>query len=109
MNKEQILRTLESLGMDVQAERLKTEMYHLTSLFEQGQTVAEALHTVTDPVLRQQLQPVVYYVTLRALMLVLVKLQVITSAQASDFVTFLGENTGIVTKMPRQGSIGNNS
>lgn len=109
MNKEQILRALEHLGMDVQTERFKTEVYHLTTLFEQGQTVTETLRTVNDPSLRNQLRPVLYYVTLRALVLALAKLQVITLEQASDLVGFVGENTGVSAQTPRQGSVGNGS
>ncbi|MGH2507287.1 MAG: hypothetical protein ACRDHZ_07755 [Ktedonobacteraceae bacterium] len=104
MDKEQILRALENLGMDVQTERFKTEIYHLTTLFEQGQTVTEVLHTVSDVHLRTQLKPVLYYVTLRALVLALATLQMITLEQASDFARFLGESTGIPT---HKDSVGN--
>jgi hypothetical protein len=107
MDKEQILHALENLGVDVQTERFKTEIYHLTTLFEQGQTVTEALHTVSNPRLRTQLRPVLYYVTLRALVLALAKLQVITPEQAGDFTGFIGENAGIPAQTNKQGSLGN--
>lgn len=43
---KQIKRTLKALGIDSQTERFRTEVYHLTTLFRQGQTIAQALETV---------------------------------------------------------------
>ncbi|HEU5380832.1 MAG TPA: hypothetical protein VFV38_35870 [Ktedonobacteraceae bacterium] len=85
----QILHALEELGINAHAERFKTEAYYLTTLIEQGKTVAEALATVSDLELRRQIKPVMYYITLRALILALARLQAITSEQARDFEEFL--------------------
>lgn len=90
---KQILQTLEQLGINVQAERLKTEVHHLITLFEQGKTVEEALHTVSDVSLRNLLQPLVYFAALRALLLAATKLEVITPAQASDLTGYLLKKT----------------
>ncbi len=108
MKKEQIVRALESLGMDMHGERFNTEIHHLTTLFDQGQTVADALQTVSDPRLRNQLKPILYAVTLRAFMIALAKLDAITPEQASDLTAFLDESIGVVRKKtPKQGRIGN--
>lgn len=107
MDKEQILQALENLGVDVQTERMKTEIYHLTTLFDQGQTVSDTLRTVRDAHLRYQLRPVLYYVTLRALIIALAQWDVLTEEQANDFAAFLGESIGVPAKMPKQGRMGN--
>ena len=107
MDKEQISRMLEELGIDVHTERFKTEISYLTTLFEQGQTVAEALQTVNDIGLRHQLKPALYYITLHALVIALARLQVITPEQAGDFAEFLRESTGIPANISRQDNVGN--
>lgn len=89
MEKEQIVLALKQLGIDVQTERLKTEMHHLISLFEHQQTIAEALETVAGSNLRQQLRPALYYVVLRSLIMAATRLQAITSEQARDLDDFL--------------------
>lgn len=100
IEKEQILRALESLNLDVQAEQFKTEMYYLASLFEQGKTVADALGTVGDLQMRAQLRPVVYYVILRALVIALTQLHVITPDQATDLDLFLHESARVPAHFP---------
>lgn len=87
--KEHILQALESMGLDVYTERFKAEIYHLTTLFEQGQTLTETLRTVNDLSLRSQLKPVLYLVTLHALLIALNRLQAITTEQLHDFEDFL--------------------
>lgn len=106
MEREQILRALEELGMDMRAERFNTEIHHLLTFFAQGQTVMDALRTVSDPRLRSQLKPVLYTVALRACVLALARLEAITPAQARDLTTFLDERAGMQKRAPRQRRMG---
>lgn len=97
---EYILQSLERLGMNVRSERLKTEAHHLITLFEQGKTVEEALQTVSDVGLRNQLRPFIYFSTLRALLLAATRLEAITSEQARDLEGYLFKNA------PTRASVG---
>lgn len=107
MDKEQILRALEDLGLDTHTERFKTEIHHLVTLFSQGQTVADALQTVSDPRLRTRLKPVLYAVTLRALVIALARLDAIIPEQASDLAAFLNESASVLKQTPRRGRTSN--
>lgn len=107
MDKEHILRALESLGIDAHTERFNTEIHHLATLFSQGQTAADALQTVSDPQFRVQLKPALYVVILRALVLALARMDAITSEQTHDLILFLSESIGVLTPVPRQGNVGN--
>lgn len=102
---EQILHALEKLGLNVGVERFKTEAYHLTTLFEQGKTVTEALNTVSDPRMRAQLKPFLYCATLRSLILVAARLHAITSEQASDLADFLNGSILVLTKHPAEDNV----
>jgi hypothetical protein len=108
MDKEQIRQALEEMGLDINAERLQTEAYHLVSLFDQGQTIASALDTVSDLELRARVRPVIYYITLRALSIALARLQVITTEQAADLNDFVRESSRLPARSPRQDSLSNN-
>lgn len=94
VDKEQIIRALEKLGLDTHKERFTTEIHHLVTLFSQGQTAAHALQTVSDPRLRVQLKPALYLVILRALVIALANMETITSEQASDLLAFLNTSIG---------------
>jgi hypothetical protein len=89
IEKECILHVWEQLGIDIQGERLRTEMAHLMTLFAQQRTMAEALATVDEGSLRQQLQPSVYYLALRSLIVAATRLQAITPEQGRDLDGFL--------------------
>lgn len=73
---------------DLQAEFDK-EACHLLTLFEQGRTLEEALSTVREGEMREQLKPLVYDSTLRALLLVALRLRAITAAQFRDLESYL--------------------
>jgi len=89
-----ILQTLENLGIDVRAERLKTEACHLLTLFEQGKTLDEALETVGDNSIREQLKPFIYCSTLHALILAATRMEVITLDQFKDLEGYLLAHSG---------------
>lgn len=93
---KQIKRALEALGIDSQTERFKTEMYHLSTLFNQGLTMGQALATVDDKQLQQELLPVMYCVELSALVMAARELHILTPEQADDFQAFLRQIAGIV-------------
>jgi hypothetical protein len=84
-----IAKTLEKLGVNLEEERLKTEACHLLTLFEQGKTLEEALATVSERDMREQLRPLIYDSTLRALLLVTVRLKAISPAQFKDLESYL--------------------
>lgn len=84
-----ILQVLDSLGIDARAERMRTEVHHLLTLFEQGKTLEEALETVSENEMRERLKPFVYCSTLRALILAGTKLGVITPEQFKDLEGYL--------------------
>ena len=84
-----IMQALEKLGINAEEERLKTEACHLLTLFEQGKTLEEALATVNEREMREQLRPLVYDSTLRALLLVVARLKAITPAQFRDLEAYL--------------------
>lgn len=84
-----IEQALKSLGINVEEERLKTEACHLLTLFEQGKTLEEALSTVREGEMREQLKPLVYDSTLRALLLVALRQRAITAAQFRDLESYL--------------------
>jgi DNA processing protein len=86
---KQISRVLEGLGLNGQTERFQAEAYHVRTLFDQGQTIAQALATVNDRQLRQELTPFMYCAELSALVLVALELHMITPEQADDFQVFL--------------------
>jgi hypothetical protein len=109
MDKEHVRRALEEMGLDIDAERLQTEAYHLISLFNQGQTITDALYTVTDLDLRRRLKPMLYYITLRALTIALARLQSITLAQADDLNMFVREQMQMQASPSRQDSLSNNN
>ena len=53
---------LQQSGIDTHAERFKSEALHLSTLIlQQDITVAQALETVQDAALRDELRPFVYY------------------------------------------------
>jgi hypothetical protein len=89
IEKERILSAWEQLGVDIESERFRTEMAHLMTLFAQQKTVAEALASVGEGQLRQQLKPSVYYMALRSLILAATRLQAITPEQGRDLDGFL--------------------
>lgn len=92
---KQVRHALEALGIDSQTERFKTEMHHLSTLFHQGQTMAQALATVNDQQLQQELLPVMYCVELSALVNAARELHVLTPGQAEDFQAFLKQIAGL--------------
>ncbi|HEU5380223.1 MAG TPA: hypothetical protein VFV38_32760 [Ktedonobacteraceae bacterium] len=77
-------------------KRFRTEAYHLRILFNQGQTIAQALETVSERGLRQELTLFLYSVELNALVNAARELQALTPEQAEDFETFLKQIAGIV-------------
>lgn len=89
-----ILLALESLGIDARAERLRTEACHLLTLFEQGKTLDEALETVHDTSMREQLKPFIYCSTLHALILAAARMEVITLDQFKDLEGYLLARSG---------------
>jgi hypothetical protein len=92
---KRIRKALEALGIDSQIERFKTEMHYLSTLFHQGQTMAQALATVNDQQLQQELLPVMYCVELSALVNAAKELHVLTPEQAEDFQAFLKQIAGL--------------
>lgn len=92
----QIRQALEALGINSQTERFRTEAYHLNTLFNQGQTITQALETVGDKKLRQELNPFMYCVELTALVAAARELHILSPEQAEDFQAFLKQIAGIV-------------
>ena len=93
---KQIKRALKALGINSQTERFRTEAYHLSTLFHQKQTIAQALETVSDKKLRKELTPFMYCAELSALVSAVKELHGITPEQAEDFQAFLRRIAGIV-------------
>ncbi|HEY1351572.1 MAG TPA: DNA-processing protein DprA [Ktedonobacteraceae bacterium] len=94
-DEKQISRALEALGLDSQGDRFMAEVYHLVALFHQGQTIAQALATVDDRQLRQELTPFMYCAELSALVFAARDLHGLTAEQAEDFQAFLRQIAGI--------------
>ncbi|HEU5375282.1 MAG TPA: DNA-processing protein DprA [Ktedonobacteraceae bacterium] len=95
-NDRQIRQALEAFGINSQTEQFRTEVYHLRTLFNQGQTIAQALETVSNKKLQQELTPFMYCVELSALVTAARKLHMLSSEQAEDFQAFLKQIAGIV-------------
>lgn len=93
---KQIKHAFKSLGINGQTERFRTEAYHLSTLFKQKQTIAQALETVNDKKLQRELTPFMYSVELSALVSAARELHLLTPEQAEDFQAFLKRIAGIV-------------
>lgn len=83
---------MQQIGINPKFERFKTEAYHLTTLITQQKlTVTEALATVQDASLREELRPLIYAVFLSSLVMGVEYMDVITHQQAQDLTAYLGK------------------
>ncbi|HEU5384000.1 MAG TPA: hypothetical protein VFV38_52060 [Ktedonobacteraceae bacterium] len=72
------------------------EVHHLVALLHQGQTIAQALETVSDRELRQELTLFIYCMELSAVVYAARDLHALTPEEAEDFQAFLKNIAGIV-------------
>ena len=90
--RETIEQFMQQIGIDPKIEQFRTEAYHLSTLIiQQKLTAAQALETVQDNALREELTPFIYAVFLSAVVGGAHALGAITSEQAQDLTTHLGK------------------
>lgn len=92
VREETIEQFMQQIGIDPKTEQFRTEAYHLSTLIiQQKLTAAQALETVKDNSLREELRPFIYAVFLSAVVGGAHHLGAITSEQAQDLTAYLGK------------------
>jgi hypothetical protein len=90
ITKEVIEQMMEEAGINLKVERFKTEALHISTLMmQQDITVAQALDTVQDQALRDELRPFVYAIYLSSAVLALQHLGGLSQERGDDLRTYL--------------------
>ena len=90
MTKEKIAQLMQQMGIDPQFEQFKTEAYHLsTMILREKMPVNQALQTVKDIKLRDELRPFIYATFLSGIVAGVQYIGVITPEQSEDLCAYL--------------------
>jgi hypothetical protein len=84
--------------IDMNEERFSTQGKRVAKLILQGQTVSEALASVSSSdLLREDLRPLLYYIQLVSLVRACrqLRLGILNTAQVEDLGVYLREHTGL--------------
>lgn len=90
MTKEKIAQLMQQMGIDPQFEQFKTEAYHLsTMILREKMPVNQALQTVKDIKLRDELRPFIYATFLSGIVAGVQYIGAITPEQSEDLCAYL--------------------